>query len=174
MIGDVFRHNLEDILSLAALAVRLDRVARGPRGPFEEAAVATGLDHLGRPDEALPLYEMSFSRLPTGKVHRGVGRRLANIHRRSGKLERSVEIWRRLWKDGDLRSARNLAIALEHRLGDLRGAERVTRAALEALERGGDATSWSQEDWERRLIRVRRKRERTTRNGAARGGSHHA
>jgi uncharacterized protein YprB with RNaseH-like and TPR domain len=152
---DVFRHNLEDILSLATLTIRLDGVARSPEDSFEEAAVAIGLDRAGRQEEAMALYESVWRRRPRGMPMLSVGRRLAAIRRRRGNLDGAVAIWRRLWNDGDLRSARSLAIALEHHVGDLEGAEGVV---LEAFRMIDGLTPAGRADWEKRLARIRRKR----------------
>lgn len=157
-IAEVFRHNLDDVLSLAALTVRLDRVGRAPVGPFEQAALAAAIEATGRHPEAIALYERALHDLPRGLRTRGLRRGAAALHRRIGEVGRAVEIWRELWGEGDLRSARSLAIALEHRLKDLGGAERIVREALEALGEAVAPASRGQREWEKRLARIRRKR----------------
>lgn len=164
-IGEVFRHNLDDILSLATLTARLDRVVRRPRGPFEQAAVAMGLEESGKIREALVLYESALEGLPGGMATRGRRRRAAALQRRSGDLGRAVEIWRDLWAEGDLRSARNLAIALEHRFHRFRAAERIVKEALGSLGGRPGMPTRGRRDWEKRLARIRRK------IVASRGGS---
>lgn len=158
-IGDVFRHNLEDILSLATLAVRLDRVARSPKGPFEKAALAMALHDAGKERSALVLFESALRDLPAGSVTTRHRRAAAAAYRRGGDHDRAVEIWRGLWGEGDLRSARSLAIALEHRHRRFRAAERVARQVVEVLERQQGAPTRTRRDWEKRLARIRRKRE---------------
>ncbi|MCZ6689706.1 MAG: ribonuclease H-like domain-containing protein [Planctomycetota bacterium] len=169
-IRDVFRHNLEDILSLAVLLIRADRVSHSPSGPFEEAALAMGLEDAGKVSDALALYGSALRQLPSGLSTRGHRRRAAALYRRCGDFSRASEIWDELWKEGDVRSARRLAIVLEHRFGNLKRAEQIAREALRFMQNGAAWGSRALRDWEKRLARIRNKRA-ALRQGPARGRS---
>lgn len=124
MLG-VFEHNLQDVLSLVALACRLgrlldgpDRHASAPAGPAGHARTPAGPDgpgpasvepdardqlaaariyeDLGLLDEAYHRYERALAASHGVALRAEAASRLAALCKRTGRHERAIQLWRRL------------------------------------------------------------------------------
>lgn len=174
-LSGVFDHNALDILSLVALLAYVGRLAGGevPADPEDCLALGRWDEADGRLAAARALYEAvlrsgTWAAEETRSVAR---RRLARLYRRLGRWDDLVDVWRAaVEQQGSTRQRIEALVALaklqEHHHRDYAAAEALTRRALQLLEvmalRGGWATvSLQREALERRLWRLRRRREAT-------------
>jgi len=134
----VFRHNAEDLLTLAALAARLLSLATAPEAQSEESIERVGLARLFERardfERASALYEMALQDHLPAELHSLAQLRLSFLYKRWRDYERATALWHRLANSDNataLTALEQLAICYEHRLGDPVAAARVTRQALE-------------------------------------------
>jgi hypothetical protein len=167
----VFRHNRDDLVSLAALTARLLELAARPERAASDAlewlAAARLFEGNDEAERACSLYEQALAdRLP-GEAARAGRRRLAALAKRRRDYARAVRLWEEQAEDDhpgeSLRALEELAICYEHRLRDLEAAAACTGRALTALDRlvareGRDDAVRSR--WEGRRARLKRKRAR--------------
>lgn len=141
----VFRHNIADLVSLAALAGRLLHLLSRPETSGCDSLEWFGLGrlyeragHLGR---ARRLYERALAAGLPVESEPGALLRLALLCKRQRNYHRAVTLWQELArrhghaKRHTLQAFEEMAICYEHRLGDLDAASEVTRRALSELER---------------------------------------
>jgi uncharacterized protein YprB with RNaseH-like and TPR domain len=150
----VFRHNADDVLSLAGvLAALADLLSRDDHDPDDAVAVARWWDRAGDAARAMRLYERALPWLDGGDDWAWAASRQAALCKRAGRRDDAVPYWQRLWSEGDAAAGLDLAKHYEHHAGDLAAAENVTLALL-------DQASHDQGDLSHRLRRIRRKRAR--------------
>lgn len=94
----VFYHNLVDILSLAGLAVHIDRVLAEPLGPLvsdglDLVCLARHFDREGDSAAAIACLEESLRRELTNETRREALERLAALYKRDGNWEPALRIW---------------------------------------------------------------------------------
>ncbi len=139
----VFRHNADDLLTLAALTARLLRLAAAPETEHEESLELLGLARLFERAEdprAASLYERALTDSLPAESGRAARLRLAFLCKRRREYERAVELWRELTEDDAqvdrvaLIALEQLAMCYEHRLGQPEKAAEATRRALELLD----------------------------------------
>jgi len=113
-LGEVLRHNHWDLVSLAALALRLGEVYREPaRWGADALAVARAWGARGREDTARQVLDAHRRDLePEGLLE------LARMHRRSGAWAEACAIWRALSAQGHAEASEQLAKYHEHVAGD--------------------------------------------------------
>lgn len=128
----VFYHNLHDILSLASLAIHIDRVLSDPHGGL----VAHGLDFMslgrayeraGRVDAAIECYEEALRRDLSCQDHRDCLLWLASLQKRSQMGEEAKQTWYLLRDHGGLHALIALVELAKHH-------EHVERDDEQALE----------------------------------------
>jgi hypothetical protein len=158
-VAEVLRHNLWDVLAMAALiGFQADLLGeRRPAGAIDPAVdVALGELHgqAGESDRAEAAFARAIARWESDPDRRGDAgidalRCLARLCRRQRRHDRAADCWSRvlLRRPGDGEAHLALAKHHEHRTGDLAAAIRHARAARAAgVERGVDA--------DRRLERI--------------------
>jgi hypothetical protein len=114
-LAGVLRHNRWDLLSLAGLIPRLERIYREP-AVFGADCRSVAAAHLaaGDPVRALAILAGNRCRLePAGLLD------LARLYRRRGDWVQAVRIWEALAADGEAEARTALASFHEHRSGNL-------------------------------------------------------
>ena len=134
-LTDVFRHHLQDIVSLALLFVHLERVLDAPRTArgldrFQLARWLLDLDRVDGIDLLSDVLSSPRAEEDTEKRCRA-GILLGTAHRRTGDLVGAEEAWQAAVRLGSIPAAIELAKLYEHRLRDLDAA----RAVLEEITR---------------------------------------
>ena len=130
-LAAVFRHNRDDILSLAGLLAAASDAARRPRGA---AALGVGLLHSrrGHAAQALPALEAALRADLTPPQRARALRELSLAHKRAGAWQEALALWRELQilDPADPFPVTEAAKALEHRLGDPAAALALVEQAL--------------------------------------------
>jgi hypothetical protein len=152
----VFRHNALDVLSTAALLGHAAELfARDPPSPREAVAIGRWWDLEGQPARAEAYYRLAVAELPSETAANGewilAARRYAMLRKRAGARREVIEVWSRLWMEGDREAAVEIAKYLEHEARDLVAAERIVRDLLEK------ATDLDRAEVEHRLARIVRR-----------------
>ena len=165
----VFQHNLDDVLSLVALACRLGRLLGDPLGHDADVddldAVGRLYEDLGYCAEAAACYERAIV-VGSGPARRRVAVRLARLCKRTGRSERALELWRRLAAGGAATCTPHVELAkhYEHRARDYAAAIAVVQEALTlvelALARRQPGAADERAELERRLARLVAKQRR--------------
>lgn len=174
LLDPILDHNRLDILSLAALAVRVSAVGRDPlHAPAVETEdlvhVGRALEHAGSAAaraQAVACYARA-AESPVAETAEDATWRLAMLAKRQADWSEAERLWQVLltaeWSLA-VRALEELAKLHEHRRRDLHAAERWCRQALERLERARRAYGAAEtlRAWERRfghrLARVLRRR----------------
>jgi uncharacterized protein YprB with RNaseH-like and TPR domain len=168
-VDAIFAHNRQDVVSLAGLMARIDRVLAGEDvdDPTVRFARARYLEACGFEDEALAEYRRLWAE---GRVtQRGaIGLRLARSLRRAGRWGEARAVLEVCWstQQHPYPAAVELAKILEHEARDLPAARRLVLDALRLLE---IAAAWD-ERWRADLERRRLRLDRRLRIGDAAGG----
>ncbi len=166
----VFYHNLQDILSLAALTAVAGRVFEDPLhhgGQHGEDLYSLGrlYLHLGRSDRAETVLRAALDAdLPDG-LRPAAFRHLSFHYKRQERWDEAVDLWHRAIREnhGRLYPFVELAKFYEHRARDFQSAEELSSAAIRLVESSSPArAAWWRErrlaELEHRLRRVRRKK----------------
>jgi hypothetical protein len=166
----IFAHNLDDVLSLVALAYRLGRLLDDTVADDHDAhdlfAAARIFEDLGLVDAACDRYERALAAGNSVAVRAQVARRLALLCKRLGRTERALQLWRRL---ATLRLTGcephvELAKHYEHRLRDYGAAIAMVEEALAIVElrqlRRLPGAAAERRDLDRRLARLLAKQAR--------------
>jgi uncharacterized protein YprB with RNaseH-like and TPR domain len=137
LIEPVFAHNRQDVLSMARLVDRFDRLLEdgGELDPLDRFGRARFLQARGFQDEAVAEYSHLWQIGMPG-THRGaVGLRLARLLRRRGRWREAREVLAECWRTQchPYPAAIELAKLLEHQARDPVAALRVVAEALELL-----------------------------------------
>lgn len=142
----VVQHNQSDIVALAALRSKVERLIQDPseaRGS-ESHAIARWLERLGERELALDRYKDPGAERGDAAWHASL------LLKRLGRVDEAVEVWRRLGNQGRAAAWVQLAMVQEHRWRDLEGA----LASVEAAGHCRDARAF---DLEKRRIRLLRR-----------------
>ncbi len=130
-LAAVLRHNLWDLLSLAALLPTLNAVYRDPlRYGADVGAIARGHLKRGRPERALALLQRDADGLGPRDRHD-----LARLYRNQGRWQQACAIWRPLAGQGDAIALESLAKFHEHRRGDYQRALACAQRLPTSVER---------------------------------------
>jgi uncharacterized protein YprB with RNaseH-like and TPR domain len=139
-MAPVFAHNLDDILSLVAVACRLGRLLGDEVQADHEAqdlfAAGRIFEDLGLVDAACDRYERALTAGRQVLVRAQVAGRLAALCKRLGRQERAIQLWQRL---ATLRLSGcephvELAKHYEHRVRDYGAAIAMVEEALAIVE----------------------------------------
>jgi uncharacterized protein YprB with RNaseH-like and TPR domain len=153
----VFRHNADDVLSLAGILARVvGLLTSDGLDPSDAVAVARWRERMVEPERALPLYRSALPWLEGGEDYAWAATRCARLLRRTGARDEAAAIWSKLWDAGDQASGLELAKHYEHHGRDVAAAEAITLALI-AAQRGTAAPGCDLEALELRLARIRRK-----------------
>jgi len=127
----VFRHNAEDVLSLAGvLAAAADLLAHDDHDPDDAAAAARWWERAGDAGRAMKLYDSALPWLEGGEDWSWAAERHALLCKRAGDRERAAAIWWKLWAEGSFAAGLELAKHLEHYARDLLAAQQITGELL--------------------------------------------
>ncbi|HYM50653.1 MAG TPA: ribonuclease H-like domain-containing protein [Candidatus Limnocylindrales bacterium] len=156
----VFRHNRQDVVSLAVLIARLDRILGGAERLdwTDRFARARYLEACGFVDDALAEYRGLWQ---TGRPPQAgaVGVRLARLLRRAGHWREARAVLEACWASHSYPypAAIELAKLLEHDARDLAGARRLVASALELIQVAAVVDARWRADLERRRARLDRR-----------------
>jgi uncharacterized protein len=185
MVG-VFYHNLTDILSLVALAIRSGQVIcpalRREQDQFcDHIALGAIQESLGHSDEATQSYQLALrrasdSQYPQREDAAIATKRLSLLLKRLGRYEEAMVLWRTQMDGPEIYPYLELAKHLEHRLRDYEAAREVIRAAITWIRTSGAPLAWQERrrllvDLEHRLGRVEK---RLSATGGRGGGEREA
>lgn len=141
----VFRHNVHDIVTLAAVAACVLSLLAAPetaRDAEEIFALGRFFERVGQRERACALYESALGRGLSAGCEPAARFRLALLYKRARDYERALVLWRQLLNTeaGEkgrraLEVCEELAICYEHRLGDPGAAAEITRRALAEVGR---------------------------------------
>jgi hypothetical protein len=130
-LPDVLRHNLWDLVSLAALLPALAEVYAAPHeAGGDVAAVAQHWVEAGQPERALAILQAAEPAADGRALAL-----LARLHRRRGEWAQAVSIWSRLADEGDAAALEHLAKYHEHVERDCDAALRFARQLPNGQER---------------------------------------
>ncbi|MDI7269479.1 MAG: ribonuclease H-like domain-containing protein [Myxococcota bacterium] len=162
-LAEVIRHNVWDVVAMAALVGLHARLLSGGPGAAEDPAVDVALGEIAWAahefDRAAAHLECAIGRLSAGPNRADIvdlvvraNRTLAFVHRRRGRHDLAAACWTAILaaKPDEGQAHLGLAKHHEHRTGDLAAAERHGRLAAQFGAEGG-------EDAVRRIERIRRR-----------------
>jgi uncharacterized protein len=167
-IAPVFRHNVWDILALAALAAVSGRMYGSPlesiEHPLDRLGLGRAFESLGRFEAAASCYAKVLEG-PLGEEDREEALiRLGFTLKRSGDWAAMAAAWERAIREtrSPLRALEELAKYHEHRSGDLARALEAAESALSRLDaldavRPGGVPAETRERLIRRSVRIRAK-----------------
>ncbi len=168
-LRQVFRHNLHDVLSLAALVARLGQLLWRPLDAASSAeellAVGRLYEEAGWDRQAVECFEYGLRLEAPAATRATLLARLATLHKRAGRAQLAIERWRELARLGhgdDVGALVELAKHFEHRQRDYQEAIDLVQQALAIVElralRGREPTAGLiRRELERRLARLLRK-----------------
>ncbi len=142
-LAGVFRHNVEDVVTLAALAARLLQLAAQPEAgdSLEQFTLGRLFERAREFDRARVLYEQALADSLPEEIASAARYRLALLCKRQRDYRRALALWQELAQadsagaDGTtLAVYEELAICYEHRLDDREAAAEVTQHALAQLD----------------------------------------
>jgi len=139
-LTSVFRHNVYDVVSLAALTIHAcDRVTLEPApldDPLDLYSLGRILEYSREWRRSIQLYEMALASGLAEPVRKRTLENLSIVCRRAGDHERSLEICAQLmaYPEFSMTGYEGAAIYYEHGRGDLENAQRVLKEALGRAE----------------------------------------
>jgi hypothetical protein len=160
----VFRHNAEDVLSLAGVLARLATLLSGDRDLSPEDAAAVARWREREPDElrAMALYREALPWLEGGEDWMWAASRHARLCRRAGMREEAAALWLSLWAQGDPTAGLELAKHYEHHERNLPAAAEVTGKLIARHANAVAAPGLGLEALEHRLARIHAKAARVS------------
>jgi uncharacterized protein YprB with RNaseH-like and TPR domain len=163
-VGDVFAHNVVDILSMAAL---LSHAATLTADPLSEPVPALDrfdlgslYEDIGRAETAVRLYQRAMEDGLPPQEHRRARQRWSLIEKRRDNLDQAMALWEQAAAEGELYAFIELAKAQEHHRHDYAAASRWTQRALDRVGMPDDAATDRQQQvasLTHRLDRLQRK-----------------
>lgn len=168
-LENVFRHNRQDIVSLARLAGLVHAYQAGlesPAHPVDRLGVALMHLRLGAIDRALPVVQETANSplVPAELRHRAV-REMSTVLKRARRYDEALALWEQGLTSSSrairLHSAEELAKFLEHRVRDHRAALQLAERAADGARLAGDRQA--AEAFERRAARLMEKIRRAER-----------
>ncbi|MFN7035881.1 MAG: ribonuclease H-like domain-containing protein [Bellilinea sp.] len=135
----VFYHNEVDILSLSALFLHLANLLRDPLGSnnpqsLDLIAIARLYEELGDYTSAIQLYEASLEIGLPAHFFIQTLYRFANLHRRTGKIEASLNLWLKAAEFYEVDACIQIAKFYEHQQKSFQQAIEWTELALTYLD----------------------------------------
>lgn len=162
-IGEILRHNRQDLCSLAALTERAAQILLAGK-PLAELPAAelfsTGryFHSLGLRQQSIKFHQAALSAEPGEELEIKALLQLARIHKSQREYPQAVVLWesilqREAWGEEAEEALEALAIYYEHHAKDISKALDLTQAAME--KRLPAARQWAK--WKKRLDRLERK-----------------
>ena len=168
----VFRHNADDLLTLAAVTAHALQLLTVPElaTPEELFGVARIFERARHLDRARVLYERALAAGLPSTLAPAASYRLSLLCKRQRDYSRAVALWQQLLESGEkkeesgtLAVCEELAICYEHRLDDAETAAELTRRALALLGQDGRHTTNGLGNFEGIRARLSRRLARLTR-----------
>jgi len=165
-ICKVMDHNRSDILSMAALLVKITRMLENPIAETDGEQELVGVGRIfeagGEFDMTVDCFEccMDSELVP---VKETAARRLSDIYKRKGDYSRAVEHWERMASGSGLLSLFplvELAKYYEHKAKDIKKAIEIVEKAMQLSLRIGYLNNAYHGDLMKRYKRLKRKAER--------------
>lgn len=141
-MGGVFRHNLQDVVSLLGLMAKMCHVVRDPfkagvKEPADLYSLAKLYEELGLEQKAVSTY-LAVSDDSSSYIRWDAAKRLSFLYKRMGLMKEAVEIWEAQIQEGSelmLYPFVELAKYYEHKVGDYEKAKSFTEAAMDVARR---------------------------------------
>lgn len=135
-LGPILEHNRNDLISLVSLTRVMAEAVRSPRPAHltSPPAAARMLENRGRFADAERVLECALSDGEWEVCRQDCVEMLAGLKKRKGRHTEALSLLQRLLEEyprPSLQAFEEAAKLLEHRAGDLRRAQRVTRLALQ-------------------------------------------
>lgn len=169
-LENVFRHNRQDIISLARLAGLVHAYQAGlesPAHPADRLGVALIHLRMGHTERALPVVEeIAGSPLVPAELRFRAVREMSAVLKRSRRYSEALPIWESGLSDSSrairMLAAEELAKYFEHRLKDHRAALQLAKRAADGARLAGDPQATAA--FERRATRLMDKIRRADRS----------
>jgi hypothetical protein len=130
----VFRHNHDDVISLAALLFHMAKMLENPLDAAEHEAeyfaIGKMYEELNRIEEARALYEFCLDESTDDEITAKALNQLSFLHKRRGDVDAAIELWKSACEQGRVYAHVELAKVYEHQTHDLALALAQTEAAL--------------------------------------------
>lgn len=162
----VFEHNVQDILSLAALTVSAAEMldeSRLPDDPIDDFSLGRLFERGEEPDRSILHYSRAVDSGVTGPARRQSLRGLAELHKRRGEADKARGHWEELSReDGSeaILAFHELAMHREHRERDYISALEACETAIARLETSYHLQSSFREKWRQAFEHRRRRLEK--------------
>lgn len=167
-LAAVFRHNVWDILALAALGAATAGIYRNPvealNHPLDWISLGRSLESLCRYEEAADCFRRAVDLPADPGIREEAMLRLGFTLKRAGNWEKMIWVWERMTEQApsQIRSFEELAKYHEHRSGELRMALTVVEKAVAQVElleilKPGPMLEETRASLNRRLARLKKK-----------------
>ncbi len=174
LIEPILYHNQEDILSLLGVviagAMLLGRGQRADAGeamdPLDLVGVGRLYESAGDTERSAELFEQALKRNLSGELSVRVHRKLSSHFKKNRDWERAVVLWKDLSRQDQLDAFRELAMYYEHKAKKY---DEALRAAEEGLAMAMGLAGPHEQDFRKRLERIRGKMERSVAGPARKG-----
>jgi uncharacterized protein YprB with RNaseH-like and TPR domain len=141
-LRSVFRHNAEDVLSLAGILAGVAALlASSDLDPEDAVAVARWHERAGDAGRAMSLYRAALPWLAGSDDWAWAAARYAGLCKRSGHRDEATALWSALWSEGAAAAGLELAKHHEHFARDFTAAEAVAAALIDAVARDATASA---------------------------------
>ena len=165
LIEPILYHNQEDILSLLGVviagALLLGRGQRPDAGeemdPLDLVGVGRLYESAGDMERSAELFEQALKRNLSGELSVRVHKKLSSHLKRNKDWEKAVVLWKDLSRQDQLDAFRELAMYYEHKEKKY---EEALRAAEEGLAMSAGLPGTHEQDFRKRLERLRGKMKR--------------
>lgn len=165
LIEPILYHNQEDILSLLGVVIAgAMLLSRGQRAdaaeemdPMDLVGVGRLYESAGDTERSAELFEHALKRNLSGELSVRVHRKLSSHFKKNRDWEKAVVLWKDLSRQDQLDAFRELAMYYEHREKKY---EDALRAAEEGLAMSMGLPGSHEQDFRKRLDRIRGKMER--------------
>lgn len=165
LIEPILYHNQEDILSLLGVVIAgAMLLRRGQRAdaadeldPMDLVGVGRLYESAGDTERSAELFEHALKRNLSGELSIRVHRKLSSHFKKNRDWEKAVVLWKDLSRQDQLDAFRELAMYYEHREKKY---EDALRAAEEGLAMSMGLPGPHEQDFRKRLDRIRGKMER--------------
>ncbi len=163
----IFYHNEIDILSLVSLTIVLHQIHKSPLEQLSHKTdlltLAKHYENMNHWEQSIPIYQRLINTETNLSEKKEMGILLGYIYKRTGKIEKAVQLWSELIEEGNFRIEpyEELAKYYEHRISDLKKAEQIVIEALKNLELieelgGADFTTQYKDSMTYRFERIKR------------------
>ncbi|MDZ7265106.1 MAG: ribonuclease H-like domain-containing protein [candidate division KSB1 bacterium] len=167
-VKPIFYHNEVDVLSMVSLTILLHRIHAQPLQELDDSldlsTLARFYENTRQWQRNISIYQTLLQDERSNDRKNEYSLQLSYCYKRLGQWAEAVEIWDQLIRSSNVRfeAFEELAKYYEHRVRDLKMAEKIAASALERLElleqfsHGLPLAQWRSE-FSRRLQRIRQK-----------------